>query len=67
MPAYPLKIYRITKRLRTLDEVEKYFPGFIAFIYFTEQQIPRPIDNKRKKEILFWKEEKAYCQDTDDG
>jgi hypothetical protein len=44
----PKKIYRITKRLRTLDEVEKYFPGFIAFIDSTEQQIPRPIDNKRK-------------------
>ena len=62
----PKKIYRITKRLRTLDEVEKYFPGFIAFIDSTEQQIPRPIDNKRKKEY-YWKEEKAYCQDTDDG
>ena len=29
----PQKIYNITKRLRTLDEVEKYFPsGFLAFI-----------------------------------
>src|SRR5205085_1266548 len=45
----PQKIYSITKRLRTPDEVEKYFPGFMAFIDSTEQQIPRPIDNKRKK------------------
>jgi len=45
----PQKIYRITKRLRTPDEVEKYFPGFMAFIDSTEQQIPRPIDNKRRK------------------
>ena len=28
----PQKIYNITKRLRTLDEVEKYYPGFLSFI-----------------------------------
>ncbi len=43
------KIYNITKRLRTPDKVEKYFPRFIAFMDCTEQQIPRPTDNKRKK------------------
>ena len=36
----PQKIYNISKRLKTPDEVEKYFPGFLAFIDFTEQQIP---------------------------
>jgi hypothetical protein len=46
----PQKIYNITKRLRTPDEVEQYFPGFLSFIDCTEQQqIPRPTDNKRKK------------------
>jgi len=47
----PQKIYKITKnRLQTLDEVEKYFPGFMAFIdSTTEQRIPRPTDNKRRK------------------
>ena len=45
----PQKIYRITKRLKTPEEVEEYFPGFISFIDSTEQQIPRPIDNKRKR------------------
>jgi hypothetical protein len=25
-------IHNITKRLKTAEEVEKYFPGFIAFI-----------------------------------
>ena len=44
----PQKIYNITKRLRTVDEVEKYFPGFMAFIDCTEQQIPRPVDKKRR-------------------
>ena len=34
------KIYNITKRLQTPEEVEKYFPGFLAFIDSTEQQIP---------------------------
>ena len=42
--------------MRTLDEVEKYFLGFLAFIDCTEQQIPRPIDNKRKR--MFYSEKK---------
>ena len=46
----PQKIYNITKkRLRTPDEVEKYFPGFIAFIDSTEQHIPRSKNNKKRK------------------
>ena len=34
----PQKLYNKTKRLRTAEEVETYFPGFLAFIYSTEQQ-----------------------------
>jgi len=45
----PQKIYKLTKRLQTPEEVEKYFPGFLSFIDCTEQSIPRPTDNKRKK------------------
>jgi hypothetical protein len=45
----PQKIYNITKRLKTPDEVEKYFPGFLAFIDSTEQQIPRPENNRKRK------------------
>src|SRR6478736_7276686 len=45
----PQKIYGITKRLKTTEEVEQYFPGFLAFIDCTEQQIPRPVDNKRRE------------------
>jgi len=44
----PNKIYNVTKRLQTSEDVEKYFPGFMAFIDSTEQQIPRPMDNKRR-------------------
>jgi len=47
---YPSKdIHSITKRLRTPDEVEQYFPGFLSFIDSTEQQVPRPINKKRRK------------------
>ena len=47
----PQKMYHIAKkRNQTPEEVEKHFPGFMAFIdSTTEQQIPRPIDKKRKK------------------
>jgi hypothetical protein len=33
----PQKIYNKTKRLKTPEEVEKYFPGFLAFTDCTEQ------------------------------
>ncbi len=48
----PQKLYKITKRLQTLEEVEQYFPGFLAFVDWTEQQIPRPI-NKNKRKIFY--------------
>ena len=51
------------KKTSNPEEVEKYFPGFLAFIDSTEQQIPRPIDNRRKKDVLFRQEEKTYCKD----
>ena len=43
------KTYQITKRLKTLEEVEKYFPSFLAFTDCTEQQIPRPVDKNRRR------------------
>ncbi len=46
----PQKTYGLTKRLKTLQEVEKYFPDLMAFIQCTEQQqIPRPVDKNRRK------------------
>ncbi len=46
----PQKTYNKTKRLKTTEEVEKYFPDFLAFTDSTEQQlIPRPVDNGRRK------------------
>ncbi len=54
----PQKTYQITKRLKTPEEVEKYFPGFLAFTDCTEQQIPRPVDNKRHKAYYSGKEKR---------
>lgn len=45
----PQKIYKITKRLRTTQEIEQYFPGSLSFIDCTEQQIPRPKYKERRK------------------
>ena len=45
----PQKLYNITKRLQTPEEIEQYFPaGFLAFIDSTEQQIPRPVYKRRR-------------------
>jgi hypothetical protein len=49
MRTTPQKTCSKTKRLKTLEAVEKYFPGFLAFTDFIEQQIPRPVDEERRK------------------
>ena len=41
------------------EEVEKYFPGFMAFTYCTEQQIPRPVD-KNKRQIYYLGKKKKH-------
>jgi DDE superfamily endonuclease len=48
MHAIHQMIYNVTKRLRTVDEVEHYFPWFFSFIDCTKQQIPRPVDKRRR-------------------
>jgi len=45
----PKKMQKLTRRLRTIEEVEEFFPGFKAFIDSTEQEIPRPKDAKKRK------------------
>ena len=57
---------RLTKRLRTPEEVERYFPGFMSFTDCTEQQIPRP-ESKEEEDALFGQEKKAYRKDTAHG
>jgi DDE superfamily endonuclease len=39
----PQKLYKVTRRLKTKEEGEQYFPaGFLAFVDVTEQPMPRP-------------------------
>jgi DDE superfamily endonuclease/Helix-turn-helix of DDE superfamily endonuclease len=45
----PQKLHNVTKRLKTTEEVEEYFPGFLAFVDCTEQPIPRPKNKKRMR------------------
>lgn len=54
----PQKLYNVTRRLRTVEEVELYFPGFKAFIDSTEQEIPRPKDKTRRKDYYSGKKKK---------
>lgn len=43
----------LTRRLRTIEEVEKFFPGFKAFIDSTEQEIPRPKKDTKKRKTHY--------------
>ncbi len=45
----PKKVQKLTRRLRTMEEVEEFFPGFKAFVDSTEQEIPRPKKDARKR------------------
>ena len=59
----PKKLYKRTRRLRTIDEVEEYFPGFNAFIDSSEQEIPRP-KNKRKRKSYYSGKKKKHTVKT---
>ena len=59
----PQKMHKITKRLRTPEDVEQYFPGFIAFVDCTEQQIPRP-ENKRRRKTYYSGKRKRHTVKT---
>ena len=45
----PEKLHEMARRARTPEEVERYFPGFKAFIDSTEQEIPRPKNATKRK------------------
>lgn len=49
----PKKVHQITRRLRTIEEVEQFFPGFKAFIDSTEQEIPRPKKDVKKRKTHY--------------
>jgi hypothetical protein len=54
----PQKLHTVTKRLKTKEEVEEYFPGFLAFRDCTEQPIPRPNNRKKRKMCYSGKKKK---------
>ncbi len=47
--AIPQKLYKVTRRLKTKEEVEQYFPGFMAFTDCSEQPIARPKNRLRRR------------------
>ncbi|MER5176424.1 MAG: transposase family protein [Candidatus Nitrosocosmicus sp.] len=57
----PQKIYNITKRLKTPEEVEQYFPGFMTFIDSTTgQPIQRPGVDKDRRKIFYSGKKKRH-------
>ncbi len=54
----PQKLYNMTKRLQTPQDVEKYFSGFMAFIDSTEQQIPKPAEDDDRKKCISGKKKR---------
>jgi DDE superfamily endonuclease len=50
--------------MRTIDEVEEYFPGFKAFIDSSEQEIPRPTKNKRRRKRYYSGKKKKHTVKT---
>jgi hypothetical protein len=63
IPLPTKKLYKRTRRARTIDEVEENFPGFKAFIDATEQEIPRP-KNKRKSKSYYSGKKKKHTIKT---
>jgi len=59
----PKKLHQKARRLRTLDEVEAFFPGFKAFLDATEQEIPRP-RNKGKRRTHYSGKKKRHTVKT---
>jgi hypothetical protein len=61
----PKKLYKHTRRLRTIDEVDESFPGFKAFIDSSEQEIDsKSREQEKEKKLLLWQKEEAYCKDA---
>jgi hypothetical protein len=60
----PKKIHNLTRRLRTLEEVKEYFPELRAYIDATEQEIPRPKNNKLKRKTHYSGKKKKHTVKT---
>jgi len=49
----PAKKYTDSKKLKTMQELQHFFPELIAITDGTEQQIPRPKDKHKRKNIQY--------------
>jgi hypothetical protein len=57
----PQKLYNVTKRLKTKEEIEKYFPGFMYYrLYRTTYTQTKEFD--KKKDVLFRQEKETHAQ-----
>jgi hypothetical protein len=55
------KLYDVAKRLKTKEEVETYFPGFITYRLFrTAYTQTKELD--KKKDVLFRQEKETHGQ-----
>jgi hypothetical protein len=52
----PQKIYSVTRRLKSKEEIEKYFPGFLAFIYVQNKRYQGPKTDKEEGCIILERE-----------
>ena len=43
-----------------MEEVEEYFPGFMAFVDCTEQPMQRPLKNKKKRRLFYSGKKKKH-------
>ena len=58
----PAKKYTDSKKLKTIQELQQFFPELIAITDGTEQQIPRPKDKKKRKTHYSGKKKKHTVQ-----
>ena len=58
----PSKKYADSKKLKSLDDIQQFFPELIAITDGTEQPIPRPKDKKKKKTHYSGKKKKHTIQ-----
>ena len=54
----PQKLYKVSRRLKTREEVEEYFPGFMAFTDCTEQPIPSLRTGEKEDYTILEREKK---------
>lgn len=61
----PEKVYQQrVRKLRTIEEIEELFPGFKALIDATEQEIPRPKKDTRKRKTHYSGKRKRHTVKT---